>query len=631
MDCAGDFPERRLHRFLEDRGDNVVPLIFYLGGKHKKRDSRARAAHCLSSIYLRKGRVNLASFFIRLAIRLAGGKEYEPLAMKFDIQRAAVMEARGKLNASAKILQMVMDRSVKKGKVDLAADAALKLARIEIVRGNRDDSLSLISFAYWSFKSIPDGDGVNRVLLLKARLMGLRGKTSIALEMAGEVIERLKENSGGDIGVDALLTLMWLYLREGEFDIAAEITARIEDAGGVPDGWRLINIRYLYLRHLLFKHRGLEEEAEEMLKACESLRENCELSREAAMPEYLYGQFATEVDIEVHCCRAGEEKPGYEGRPDSGTEFLTRNPQCQCIMQQVRRIAPYPVPVLLLGESGVGKDVISRMIHHWSGREGKQYIPVNVSALPPGLVENTLFGSVRGAYTDARKDVRGVMATAEGGTVLLDEICELELSLQPKLLRVVEEGEFRVVGESIPRRTDARIIAATNRDIESEVNAGRFRKDLYHRLSVFVFRIPPLRQRRMDIPLLVDHFIDKFCIRFGLGPFNLEGRTMRLLAAYQWPGNVRELKNKTLRAVISRGRGRLSIHAFNLPPRFIADYGEEKGGGYLESKLRSLERSEIIRALGITGGNRSRAARLLGIKRTTMLYRMKRTGIEDYM
>jgi transcriptional regulator with GAF, ATPase, and Fis domain len=628
MKGAGFNPERRPYRFLEYRGDKAVPLISYLGKSHKKRDkSRARAAQSLSAIYLRKGRINLASFFIRLAMHSVCKEGRKALLLELNIDRAAVLQARGRLDGAEKILDHVIKRAIHLGKVYLSGRASLGLARLKLSRGLFDESFSLISIAYWHFKNIKDEEGINLALLVKSRLLAFKGKVGRAIEIATAVKEYFSEFGGNPNLTDSLLTLIWLFLCAGEAEKANAMVEYIEEIGAVPKRWSLLRIRFLYLKHLVLKDTGLEQEANSLLKFCDSLRNSFGASRSIAMPESLYEREETEYHVNILESRVKELNVKYGVDIDSGLKFITGDRRLNCIIDEIRRVSPFPVPVLLLGESGVGKDVISRLIHHWSGREDNPYIPVNVSAIPRGLVESTLFGSTRGAYTGASRDVKGIVSMAMGGTVLLDEICDLESSLQPKLLRVVENGEYRVVGETIPRNTDARIIAATNKDIVTEVKNGHFREDLYHRLSVFVFNIPPLRQRRGDVPLLINHFVDRSCRQFGMGPFYIDSLTMNFLMSYKWPGNVRELKNKTLRAVINKRRGRLNINSFSISPLSLQDFNDHRSESYLESKLNDLERSEIIKALQMTGGNRSKAARLLGLNRTTMLYRMKKRGI----
>jgi DNA-binding NtrC family response regulator len=308
--------------------------------------------------------------------------------------------------------------------------------------------------------------------------------------------------------------------------------------------------------------------------------------------------------------------------------LLTRDKAFIRLLGRMRASAHCNLPVLLTGESGTGKDVVSRLLHRWSGREGMRYVPVNVAALPGSLFESALFGHSRGAFTGAEARRRGLLEEAGEGTVYLDEIGELPLELQAKLLRLLEGGEYRPLGEVARRYNRARVVAATNIDLEGAIASGRFRRDLYHRLAVLRFEIPPLRARRVDIMPLADHFLAQASLRFGLGKLTFSEGAREALCAYGWPGNVRELLNEVLGAAVRKRRG--VIRASTFSPALASPAGGSctDRAQTLDGMLRAFERREILTALHDSGGNRTEAAGRLGLSRTTLIYRMKRLGIE---
>ena len=277
--------------------------------------------------------------------------------------------------------------------------------------------------------------------------------------------------------------------------------------------------------------------------------------------------------------------------------------------------------MLILGESGTGKELVARAIHGNGPRASRPFVAINCGAIPETLLESELFGHTRGAFTGAVTDRKGIIEQASGGTVLLDEIGETSLALQVRLLRTIEEGEVRPVGAGRTVNVDARVISATNRDLEKEVAAQRFRQDLYYRLSVIVITVPPLRERRSDIPLLVAQFLQNASARAGR-TVELAPEALDALTGYDWPGNVRELENTIERLVLfSRGS---SIHASDLPPAISAVGASTRFHQHMFADLPSLdelERLYLLHVLHAVAGNRTRAAEVMGIDRRT-LYRM---------
>jgi transcriptional regulator with GAF, ATPase, and Fis domain len=291
--------------------------------------------------------------------------------------------------------------------------------------------------------------------------------------------------------------------------------------------------------------------------------------------------------------------------------------------------------VLLTGETGTGKELFARAIHEASGRSRRPLVKVNCAAIPANLIESELFGHERGAFTGATQRREGRFSLADGGTIFLDEVGELPLELQPKLLRVLQEGEFEPVGSSRTKSVDVRVVSATNVDLDQAVKEGAFREDLYYRLNVFPIRLPPLRERGDDVVLLAEAFARRFARRSGRSLLPLGDADARRLEAYHWPGNVRELQNVIERAVITSRDGRLNL-ARALPLPEGAPHAAESGGGetpgrlLTEAEVRELERENLRRALERAGWKVSGdggAAGLLGVSPSTLSSRMKALGL----
>jgi DNA-binding NtrC family response regulator len=305
--------------------------------------------------------------------------------------------------------------------------------------------------------------------------------------------------------------------------------------------------------------------------------------------------------------------------------LLGRSPVMIGLYKEIARVAPTRSTILIAGESGAGKELVARSIHQHSTRSGGSFVAINCGALTETLLEAELFGHVRGSFTGAIGDRKGLWEEAAGGTLFLDEVGETSPSFQVKLLRALQEGEIRRVGASRATQVDARILAATNRNLEQEVKAGKFREDLYYRLSVVTLRVPALRERRTDIPLLAERFLATVIDREGHGPLTLSEETIRTLVAYNWPGNVRELESAIEYAVL-HARGH-AIAPEDLPEKLqsaqVRTAARQPLSALFEDlpALDELERRYLLYILEIAGGNRTRAAEILGIDRRT-LYRM---------
>jgi len=296
----------------------------------------------------------------------------------------------------------------------------------------------------------------------------------------------------------------------------------------------------------------------------------------------------------------------------------------QRVLTLAERVAATDTPVLLTGESGSGKERIARYIHARSRKARGAFIPVNCGALPEHLLESELFGHVKGAFTGADRDAEGLFAAAAGGTLLLDEVGEIPLATQVKLLRVLEDRVVRPVGSTKSRAIDIRVIAATNRDLDEMVRSKAFRKDLYYRLKVVSIEVPPLRERREDILLLAHGFMRRSCATYQCGPCSLSARALDRLLAYSWPGNVRELEHAMERAVVL-AEGKPKIEETDLPPEIVGAVRAPADDELLS--LAAVERRHILRVLEHCGGNRKKTAALLGIATNTLWRKLREYGL----
>jgi DNA-binding NtrC family response regulator len=312
--------------------------------------------------------------------------------------------------------------------------------------------------------------------------------------------------------------------------------------------------------------------------------------------------------------------------------LLGRAPVMIGLYKEIARVAPTRSTVLVIGESGTGKELVARSIHQHSTRSSGPFVAINCGALTETLLEAELFGHVRGAFTGAVSDRKGLWEEAGGGTLFLDEVGETSPALQVKLLRALQEGEIRRVGASRATQVDARVVAATNRNLEQEVKAGTFRDDLFYRLSVVTLRVPPVSERRTDIPLLAERFLQSVLARDGRAQLALSEETVRTLVAYQWPGNVRELESAIEYAVL-HARGH-EIAPEDLPAKLQSSQVRTAARSPLSAlfedlpRLDELERRYLLYIFEVAGGNRTRAAEILGIDRRTLYRMIERHGID---
>ncbi len=321
------------------------------------------------------------------------------------------------------------------------------------------------------------------------------------------------------------------------------------------------------------------------------------------------------------------------GKEYSFENIVSKNEKMQKIFDVIKKVSQYKSTVLITGESGTGKELVARALHYNSDRSQEPFIAVNCGAIPENLLESELFGHAKGAFTDAIRTKKGLFEEADGGTLFLDEIGELPGQLQVKLLRVLQDGEIRRIGESKPIQIDVRIVAATVKDLSKEVNEGRFREDLFYRLNVLPIHIPPLRERKGDIPLLIQHFIGKYNQTMNKNVTDVDHGAMDTLMNYKWFGNVRELENTVERAIVLSEKN--SIELENLPIE-IQNFKEELQLEVLTNEefsikkaSKSLEINLIKKALRRTKGNHTHAAKILEISHRALLYKIKEYGIVE--
>jgi transcriptional regulator with GAF, ATPase, and Fis domain len=353
-----------------------------------------------------------------------------------------------------------------------------------------------------------------------------------------------------------------------------------------------------------------------------------------------------ELGMDVCALRAGAQKSGASEHADelTGTSlmpgFIHSSPAMTQLVEEVHKIRSSDVTVLVTGESGTGKELVARAIHAISSRRAKVFVPFNCTAVPKELSEGYLFGYRRGAFTGAVSDSQGVIRTAAGGTLFLDEVGDLPLDVQPKLLRFLQEGEIQPLGEQRPSKVDVRIIAATNTDLEDMVAQGRFREDLYYRLNVIRLRVPPLRERRSEIPTIVNYYVNHYSAKFGRKDIQITPQAVDLLMVSDWPGNVRQLCNEIQRTV-ARAEDGTVITPEQLSPELkrtsspttptstasiasLPSSSLQGAGGTLADALAEVERRMISDSLRRHGGNISRAARELGLTRRGLYLKLER-------
>ena len=329
--------------------------------------------------------------------------------------------------------------------------------------------------------------------------------------------------------------------------------------------------------------------------------------------------------------REHPDRPTDGADGHAGPALVGHSPAIIQVMKTLARVAPSQATVLVVGETGTGKELVARTIHYFSERADRRFVAVNCSALAEGLLESELFGHVRGAFTGATTSRPGLFREADHGTLFLDEIGDISLTLQSRLLRALQEHEIVPVGSEAPVKIDVRVLAATHRDLPELVRQGHFREDLYYRLNVVTLLLPPLRERRQDIPLLMDHFLRELAARHGRGPVAVDPEAQRRLLGYEWPGNIRELQNVLERAmllaeqdVIGHEHLPSEVHQHAASPAAAAP--PLANPDPLRS-LEEVEREHVMRVLAACGGNREETSRILGISRRTLSRMIQRWNL----
>jgi Nif-specific regulatory protein len=327
----------------------------------------------------------------------------------------------------------------------------------------------------------------------------------------------------------------------------------------------------------------------------------------------------------------GKEQERRTGaKRDGAPEIIGTSAPMKQLLQQLEKVVNTRVTVLIEGETGVGKELVAASVHYRSNRRDRLFVGQNCAAMPETLLESELFGHKKGSFTGAHEDKRGLFEVADGGTLFLDEVTEMPLSLQSKLLRVLQEGEIRPIGATQEKKVNVRIVAATNRNLEKEVAEGRFREDLYYRLKVFPLRVPPLRERRDDVPLIAGHFLQRFATEFGKPAAGFSQQAMELLQSYDWPGNVRELQNEVQRLVIQVDTGGF-VSPDMLSPRVRQVEGMiervRPTKGTLKEMMDQVERWLLIESLREHGNNKTAAAKSLGITREGLHKKLRAFGL----
>jgi transcriptional regulator with GAF, ATPase, and Fis domain len=470
------------------------------------------------------------------------------------------------------------------------------------------------------------------------------GERGVAIVSAGDAnMEVAREFGGADDAVSFSRSVVQRVLEDGvpvlsvdaaadeRFDQSKSIShLNLRSVVAVPLSFRGDRLGALYVDHRL--RRGAFDEEDLALvedfadiaamavahaRALRLAREQAEaLARQSDELSRRLEEREAEVQGLRDEVRAAPERTEYRGMVGSSAAM-------QELYRLVDRLGGRDVPVLIQGESGTGKELVARALHAAGSRGSSAFVAENCGAIPESLIESVLFGHARGAFTGAVSARPGLFESANGGTIFLDEIGEMPLAMQTKLLRVLQEGEVRRVGENQVRRVDVRIIAASNRDLEALVNEGRFRQDLFYRIHVVRLELPPLRRRREDIMSLVSHFLD----RYEAGAMTLSKAAIRRVLLYGWPGNVRELENEVQRWVaLCDGRVRIEDLSPGLLP---GDAGEDPDDLGLKRRVARLERELISEAMRRAGGNQTAAAELLGLSRYGLAKKIKRQAEQD--
>ncbi len=442
--------------------------------------------------------------------------------------------------------------------------------------------------------------------------LSMNGYKTKAINSPVKAIDYLKDNS-----VDLVVTDVKMNEMTGD-EILSHVNKYHPDTGVIMiTGFGNIQHSVNALRKGAYDYITKPFKAKELLFRIERFFES---DTAQSGPARVLQPRQKERESEVHIKRVNSETVQQERR------FVGNDPKIKQLLQILPKIARNDAPVMIQGESGTGKEVFAHLIHKNSNRSGKPYIKINCANLPTELVESTLFGHLKGSFTGAHDDRKGAFDEADGGTLLLDEITEIDINVQAKLLRVLQEKEFYRLGSQKPVKVDVRVIATSNRTVGRAISEGEFREDLYYRLNVFPITIPPLRHRTEDIPLLANYFVQQYTSQYGLGEKRLSDELVSFLMKQEWRGNVRELNNKIHRGVI------LSQESDEITPEHIenqlfTNVDEELGNEVLTDlplmPIEDMELHLIKKALEHTQGNQKEASKILGISDRTIRNKLK--------
>ncbi|MDD4857131.1 MAG: sigma-54 dependent transcriptional regulator [Candidatus Krumholzibacteria bacterium] len=623
--------EIRYRRFLEGRGDAIAPLLCYVRSDRGARtDTGAWAALIISRIFYLRGNLSLSRPYLRVASALCpsayAGAGAGMLRLGLLVNHALILKAHGRTDEAARLLRSVVDRALRNDEGYVAAKAASNLAICLARIGQAENAVPYLGLAERYHSATGDTAGLIRVNMTCALVDMKQGRYDEAADRLYAALPRCTEVRSARERLAGLLLLAETFTVRGDLERAREAldnAASMEEALSVYAQQRLT---WLRLESTYHRKTGNVDESRRLSGLAEALRRRLGISGlcdAIDRPDERSRPVAREAALDVSL-------PSARGAAsnESAETFLTCDPRMIRLLEEIERAARLSLPILIEGESGTGKDLIARLVHCRSGRRHEPFIPVNAAALPVELFESLAFGHARGAFTGAVDNRAGLAASAGRGTLFLDEIGELSPAVQAKILRLIDRREYIPVGETKPRHFEGRIVAATNRDLKADCTTGRFRPDLYYRLAPLVFRIPPLRERRGDIACLAEHFVERLRSMDGRGRLRLHESALAALAGYSWPGNVRELESEILRASL-RAKGGL-LRACHLSPALVMRAAERASPpeAHLNARVVSLERAAILEELHASGGNKSEAARRLGLKRTTLLSAMKRLGVD---
>jgi Nif-specific regulatory protein len=507
----------------------------------------------------------------------------------------------------------------------------------------------------------PKSDGRGEIQKLSTLLdisqtLGARLDFRAALTRVLEILEEhhgvvsgaviLSDEPSGDLAIKAGVGLSWQAQTHARYQVGEGITGRVVQSGKpvcVPQ----VSREPLFLNRTDVWKKKVREELTFICvpvvvdrKTVGALGVNLAYKQDRNYDRSLkfFGVVASMIaqSVKLHALIEAEKQRLLDENKQLRQELRERyefrniignSRQMRQVYEQVAQVAPTNTTVLIRGESGTGKELIAHAIHYNSPRANKAFVKVSCAALPESLIESELFGYEKGAFTDARAQKKGRFDLADGGTIFLDEVGELSLSTQVKLLRVLQEREFERLGGTDTIKVNVRVIAATNKNLEKAMHAGAFREDLYYRLNVFAIFLPPMRERQPDILLLADHFVEKYAHQHGKEVRRISTPAIDMLMSYHWPGNVRELENCIERAVLVCEGG--VIHSHHLPPSLqTAEASGTVPGMSLPTAVAAYEKDLIQDALKTTRGNRAKAARLLGTTERIVNYKVKKYDID---